>query len=331
MPTPSGTKSLAALWASKYIKAIASYDASNQPKPSGTSTDLIELASQIGRARTANRAIKNLNMASALAWSLTESILVDEIPRHGIDPDLVDPWKISADVHQLFDQVLKAYANGESPQRLSVLVGNRFGQIRRKYTAEDPRVIGFVSLHLHYTGQKLLERLTPPERALVNPYLKVMDDHMYMPLRDAYEAAANHEMDSPVLVAVQHLLPVSTAIAQLVCEHVGRVHAGYQTFSGSLGSDLVRVSSIRDVEMFQVYLCLCVLEDNIRSVQQQLFPLCVMLYPQLGVRWALVQDMLKVLRWEMYDHLNSADMEVFLPYLQLFAEMFSPEVFQFQP
>jgi hypothetical protein len=42
--------------------------------------------------------------------------------------------------------------------------------------------------------------------------------------------------------------------------------------------------------MFQVYLWVCVLEDTISSGQQELFPLCVMLYPRLNVRWELVQQ-----------------------------------------
>ncbi|HHP7244863.1 MAG TPA: hypothetical protein ACFE0H_09280, partial [Elainellaceae cyanobacterium] len=99
-------------------------------------------------------------------------------------------------------------------------------------------------------------------------------------------------------------------------------------YSGALNSEVVRTSSIRDVEMFQVYLCLCVLEDSIRSVQCELFPLCVMLYPSLKVQWKLVQDMIQALTWEMVDRLNSEDMSVFIPYLRLLADMFSKEVFQ---
>jgi hypothetical protein len=80
--------------------------------------------------------------------------------------------------------------------------------------------------------------------------------------------------------------------------------------------------------MFQVYLCLCVLEDDIRSVQQELFPLCVMLYPSLRVSWKLVQQMLKTLGWEMHDCLSPENMGTFLPYLRTLTEMFSADVFK---
>jgi hypothetical protein len=80
--------------------------------------------------------------------------------------------------------------------------------------------------------------------------------------------------------------------------------------------------------MFQVYLCVCVLERSIRTLQEELFPLCVMLYPQLGVRWELVQEMLRILGWEMHDRLHSDHVAIFLPYLRALTAMFSLEVFQ---
>lgn len=314
--------SLAALWARKYVKGLAAREI-----PVEQAKSLTELTGKDGRSHTASKILQNLSLASALAWSLTEALLSNEIARHEIDPSLINPWEIAADAHRLYQLAFQAYADGITPQRLSVVVGHEFGQVRQKYTAVEPRLIGFVSMQVHYTGQKVLERLSLLERSLVSPYLKVMDDHMYMPLREAYEAAASHVPDSPALMAVQHLLPISTAIAQSVCEQVRRLHPGYQSYSGSLNSVTVLTSSIRDVEMFQVYLCLCALEDSIHSVQRELFPLCVMLYPSLRVRWSLVQDMLRVLSWEMHDQLNASDLAIFLPYLNIFTEMFAPDVF----
>ncbi len=321
-PDPS---SLAIAWAQKYVNSVTSFG----PDPSQPQLEnFTDLVSDAGRSQTAQKLGKHLTLASALAWSLTESLLSDQISRHQIDPDLINPWQIAADSHDLFQVTLAAYAEGVTPQRLSVLVSSEFGRIRRKYTEIDPRVIGFVSMQFHYTGRKLQERLSLAERALLAPYLKVMDDHLYMPLREAYEAAANHEPQSPALAAVQRLLPISTAIAHSVSDQVRRQHPAYQSFSGPLASAVVRTSSIRDVEMFQVYLCLCVLEGSIQVVQGELFPLCVMLYPTLNVSWKLVQDMLQTLAWEMHDRLTPHEMAVFLPYLQTLIDLFSPQVFQ---
>jgi hypothetical protein len=315
--------SLASLWARKYIHSLSSQDFMNQQR---SSEDLQFLLSSEGRHYTTAKLKKYLTQASALAWSTTEMLLAEEIQRHNINPNLINPWQIAADSHNLFYKALDAYANSETPQRLSVLVGKELGQVRQKYTAVDPRVIGFVSMQFHYTGRKLLERLSPLERSLLTSYFKVMDDHMYMPLQKAYEAASQHPLDSPVLVAVQHLLPVSTAIALSICNQLSQLYPAYQTYSGFLNSTTVRVSSIRDAEMFQVYLCLCVLQDDISAVQQELFPLCIMLYPKLQVRWSLVQDLLQHLKWEIHDRLEKSDATAFLPYLHTLMDMFSPEV-----
>lgn len=321
----SNVHSLAALWARKYYVSVKG---TNEQSPPKNDNDLKEITSKEGRERTAGKLMHNLNLASAQAWSLTETLLSLEIRRHGINPDLINPLEIAADTRFLFEKVLEAYAQRLTARRLSVIVGKDFGQVRAKYTSVDRRAIGFVSMQFHYTGQKLLEWLSPPERMLWTPYLKVMDDHMYMPLQAAYEAAANHPYDSPGLSAVQHLLPVSTKIAISVCKQICRIHPNYDSYSGPLTNHTVMTASIRDVEMFQVYLCLCVLEDDIRSVQQELFPLCVMLYPSLRVSWKLVQDMLKILGWDMHDRLPPDNMATFLPYLRTLTEMFSCDVFQ---
>jgi hypothetical protein len=321
----SNVHSLAALWARKYYRAVTvDYDAEHLRQ----NESLKEVTSKEGRACTANKLMQNLTLASAKAWTKTETLLSEEIRRHGINPDLINPLEIAADTRYLFQKVLNGYAERATAQRVSVIAVSDFGQVREKYTNVDPRAIGFVSMQFHYTGQMLLEWLSPPEQALWMPYLKMMDDHMYMPLRAAYSAAANYDHDSPVLAAVQHLLPISSKIAETVCNQVCRLHSNHRTYSGSLSDSVVRTASIRDAEMFQVYLCLCVLENDIRSVQRELFPLCVMLYPRLNVSWRLVQDMLQAMGWAMHTHLSADDMAILLPYLRTMTEMFSLEVFQ---
>lgn len=317
--------SLAVIWARKYYLSVVSGANRSQAQPEQILTETKSIES---RKKTADKLIQNLNLASAKAWSLTETLLAEEMRRHNINPELINPLEIAVDTRELFHKALDAYASGVPPQRLSVMVGRNCGRVRKKYTSVDPRAIGFVSMQFHYTGQKLLEWLSLDEQQVFAPYLKVMDDHMYMPLQAAYEAAAQHDEDSPLLLAVQHLLPLSTTIACEVCQSVSRQHPGYQSYSGALTGETVKISSIRDAEMFQVYLCLCVLDRSIYSVQQQLFPLCVMLYPCLKVSWKLVQEMLLFMSWEIQERLPLQDVPIFLPYLRTFSEMFSHEVFK---
>jgi Phycobilisome protein len=323
-PAKSNLYSLATVWAKRYVVAVS--------QPDENPTDLVHTLegydSAQGRQHTEEKLLRVLRLASAQAWAQTEVLLTEEIYQHGIKPELINPWEIAANSHQVFEKAIQAYGQGTSAQHISLMIGNDCGKLRQKYCQDDARVIGFVSMQFHYTGQMLLEQLDPVEHLLFAPYLKVMDDHLYMPLRDAYLAAAEYDVDSETLRAVQRLLAVSTRIARKVYKRVKSRHPGYHSHSGSLGSAAVRVSSIRDIEMFQVYLCLCLLEGNIRSVQEQLFPLCVMLYPRLNVSWDLVQEMLETMGWEMHKRLLPGDMMQFLPYLRTLSHMFSREVFE---
>jgi hypothetical protein len=206
------------------------------------------------------------------------------------------------------------------------VVGADISAIRKKYTSSDPRMIGFVSMQFHYTSQLLIEQLEPAERSLISAYFKVIDDHLYMPLQRAYEAAARHDYNSPVMSTVQRLLPASTQIANNICQTVAELFPAYTSISGVLTDPVVKTSSIRDVEMFQVYLWVCALEGSIAAIQQELFPLCIMLYPKLNVQWELVRQMLNLLRNEISDRLTPQQANTLMPYFRALSQMFSSDV-----
>ncbi|MDY6938800.1 MAG: hypothetical protein SWY16_14140 [Cyanobacteriota bacterium] len=348
-------ETLAKQWAKKYVQNL------ELKTPDEQFSDRLQLSrvvSQEGRERTAQTLSKTLRLVSAQAWNKTEALLAREVQRHQIDPQLINPWDIAADSFRIYDKVLAVYTQQSKPQNLSVsvamgaasgsqhfyeqevevqtdrvppsrlatIVGGDIGTIRKKYTATDPRLIGFVSMQFHYTSQMLLELLSPVEQMLVGSYFKVIDDHLYMPLQRAYEAAANLDYSSPILQAVQRWLPIGTEIATSVCKRAVEHHPNYISYTGQLNSPLVKISSIRDVEMFQVYLWVCALENRIDVVQQELFPLCVMLYPPLKVNWHLVRSLVRLLHEEVRDRLKPKDIDIFRPYLQSLEMMFSPEV-----
>ncbi|MDY7012758.1 MAG: hypothetical protein SVX43_04005 [Cyanobacteriota bacterium] len=312
---PPAIESLPQLWAKKYIQKLVDPEA------------VWENQASMGREAIAANLNESLRHTSARAWTQTEAVLGKEIQRHDIDRQSINPWQIAKDVHYIYEKALAAYAQRTIPRRLSVAISADLGEIRQKYTAVDPRTIGFASMQFHYTGQSLLEPLLKEEQAILSEYFKVIDDHLYMPLQRAYNAAAKYDYHSPILDAVRNLLPAITPIARKIYQDVTELYPGYQCYTASLTDPRVRVSSIRDAEMFQVYLCLCALERNFSSVKQELFPLCAMLYPPLKVNWELVQQLISLLGIEIQRNLGPQRMKVFKPYLQSFAEMFAPEVF----
>lgn len=316
---------LAVNWAKKYYSTVAARE-NQRLRSNPQSSELPDFDGS--RAKIVDKLSETLKVASEIAWSKVEAILGTQIECQGIDPSLINPLDIVADTRNLYRKAIDAYGDRESVYRLSVLVGRDIIEVRRKYSQVEPLVLGFVTLEFQYTNKILLGCLSESERAQFAPYLKIVDDYLHIPYGEINIAAANLAPNSKALLAVQHLLQHTTQIANTVYDRASSRHQGYRSSSGYLTDSEIKVSGIRDIEIFQSYLCWCVLESSIRPVQQELFPICVMLYPKLHVSWELVQDMLLILFWEISDRLPAEDVIVFSPYLQIVREMFSSDVFE---
>ncbi len=307
------------------------------------------LLSNKGIKITAQKLMNSLRTLSLQAWNKTEGLLSEVIKKHRIDPKLINPWEITADSFAIYEQALHLYSQHISSRNLPIkipsfeniqqmevqhsaftqitTISTNVGLLRQKYTQHDPRVIAFVSMQFHYTNLGLLQTLSPLEQILLGSYLKIIDDHLYMPLQCAYNAAGYHDYDSHSLKAVQQILPVSTQVANRICQKIIDLYPNYHSRSGLLSEPLVRLSSLRDIEMFQVYLWVCSLEGSVNAIQQELFPSCVMLYPRLKVHRKIIRCMLHLLKKEIYQHLNHKQANTLIPYLQVLWHMFSPNVF----
>jgi hypothetical protein len=308
-------QTLSKLWTKKYVQKLI------EPE------EVWEVSSKEMRTITTQRLLQSLRSTSAQAWTKTETLLSQEVMRHGINSKLIDPWEIAKDAHSMYEEVLLAYAKQVTPRRLCISIASDLGCIRKKYTEIDPRVMAFVSMQFHYTGQLLIEALSKQEQASVSAYFKVIDDHLYMPLQRLYDAAAKHDYNSPVSEIVRQLLPANSEMARKIATRTIELYPQYRSYSGTLGEPNVKISSVRDVEMFQIYLWVCLLENSMAIIQNELFPLCVMLYPTLNVRWELVRQMLHLMGIELRGRLEPQQVSLFMPYFQALWEMFSPEVF----
>ncbi len=317
MMSPSPHSSLAQQWAKKYVRNLVSTD---QSRDGGAARRGL-------RGRAADKLLDSLRAVSLRAWAQTEEILGPEIQRHQIDRRLVNPWEISQDSFQIYEKALEFYASNTAYTQLPGWIGPDIKKVRQKYTETDPRIMAFVSMQFHYTGQLMMGQLSELERKVLGNCFKVIDDHLYMPLHRAYRAAAAYEFDSPTLLAVRSLMAESSDIAEVIVRKVTSMYPNYHSYSGSFESDVVRTSTLRDVEMFQTYLWVCVLEQNFSAIQDELFPLCVMIYPALKVHWELIMQMVHFLGQEIQGRLGADQLKLFVPYLMALREMFSSEVF----
>lgn len=306
--------SLAEIWAKKYINNLVDVEQE-------WSTALIADKKLVGR-----KLMELLRPTSSKAWAKTEALLGQELARHQIDPNLIIPWEISHDVYHIYQETLQLYVQEEKPYTLAVALGQQIGDMRRKYTQVDARIMGFISMHFHYMGEALLEVLCSPEKEELGSYFKVLDDYLYMPLQRAYNAAAQYDYHDPILGAVRQLLPHIDKIAHSITQQTIRAYPKEESLSGALNHPRLLVSSRRDVEMFQIYLCVCVLEQNIFILQEELFPLCVMLYPPLKVKWQLVRYFISSLQNELSKYLTGSQLKVFQPYVHSLEVIFSSRV-----
>ncbi|WP_293158063.1 MULTISPECIES: hypothetical protein [unclassified Microcoleus] len=279
------------------------------------------------RISMAKQMLTSLRSVSAKSWTKTDYLLSETLVEHGIDTDLIDPWYISGGIHQVYKLAIEAYSEQLSPYRIVNKVSPILGQVRQQVTEIDPRVIGFVAMQYHYTGMQLMELLPEGEQENFGNYVKILDDHLYMPLPRAYEAAANHPSDSVALQSVRLLMSKMTEIAERVVDRVNELYPRYRCYSGPLSSERIRTSSIRDVEMFQVYMWVCLLEGNLHALETELFPLCVMIYPRLNVSWELVSQMTHLLRKEIGAYLSPQQAVYCEPFYEILRRMFSEEVF----
>ncbi len=149
-----------------------------------------------------------------------------------------------------------------------------------------------------------------------------------MPLQRAYAAAAKHDYDSHALSAVQQLLPASTQIAKNVFQKIVEIYPNYRSYTGLLSDSMVKTSSIRDIEMFQVYLWVCALEKDISKNSTRIISIVCHALSHIksavgtySSNAALAQDR----KFAFFLTPKLAD--TLMPYFQVMWQMFSPEVF----
>lgn len=298
-----------------------------------------EVLSQARRKKTVQKLRKPLLHVSLQAWNKTEKLLFKEVKQHRINPESIHSWEIARDSLKIYGKAVDVYPHlpplrhlsSESPSpeavcvysqqlapnQLAKAISTFLGALRQKYNQKDKKVIGFVSIQFHYTNQMLLQLLSHIEQNFIFSYFKVIDDHLFMPLQRAYTTAAKLDCHSVALMAAQHLFPSSTDIAKNITQQVIELYPKKLSDSGYLNNKKVTISSIRDVEIFQVYLWVCADKGKIAAMQQKLFSLCVMLYPTLKVSWEKIRQMLHLLGQVISERLNIEQANTLIPYFQM--------------
>lgn len=190
-------------------------------------------------------------------------------------------------------------------------------------SSSERRIVGFMSTQFHLSAKLVLNRLTTPEQLLLSPYFKFIEEQVCIPWQRVCAAAAKYELNSPLFTLVQKLLPTSQEIAKRVYQRALKLYPNHRSRRGALSDPGVKASSIRDIEMFQGYLWLCALEGNMTAVEEELLPLCMMVFPSIEVTWKLVEQLLPLLVEEIQAMVSPEQMRLLLPYTQAMQQIFS--------
>lgn len=341
---------LTQIWAERYIPDLSTLSSGTE---SFALSELLEAASPEGRTKTVAK-LKGMVEINCKCAGIQTNAIFSYIPSI---VSLTEAQGIAKVAGQVYLNTLDFYRKQPSPphlettelkqktidlskdtlnlepipklsllevQQLAIILEPLLQQFQEQHlSAIDRRAIGFMSTQFHLTAKLILQRLTTPEQLLLSPYFKFIEEQVCIPWQRICAAAANHKSDSLNVAIVKKMLPISRAIAQRVYKRAVRAYPNHHSRRGSLIKPGVKASSIRDIEMFQGYLWLCLLEESMASVEEELLPLCLMVFPNIDVRWELVEQLMPLLASEIQVCLSSDQADFLKPYTRGMQQLFS--------
>lgn len=181
--------------------------------------------------------------------------------------------------------------------------------------SKDWRTLGFITTQINFTNALLREPLTPAERVLISPYLNFVEEQVALPWQRICAAAAKYELTSAAFVVVERMLHKVPEISLACYQRLEKAFPNHYSRRGRLQNSEVQHSCMRDLNMFQSYLWLCVLQGNLKAVEQELVALCIMVLESIGVSWTMTAKGNEILMDEVLQRLNPQERNLVQPYI----------------
>lgn len=182
--------------------------------------------------------------------------------------------------------------------------------------SKDWRTLGFITTQINFSNALLLEQLTPVEQTLIYPYFKFVEEQVALPWQRICAAAVKYDLTSPTFLLVKRMLPIAAEIAVTVYDRLFHFFSNHYSRRGRLNNPAIKHSCLRDLEMFQAYLWLCVLQGSLRVVEQELIALCIMVLESVGVTWEMTARGNELLMEEVLNRLDSPHRIIVQPYAE---------------
>ena len=319
LPNTSSDR-LIQLWTQRYVPDLSTLSLNRGQL---SVSEVMQAASPEARTQTATKLQRLLGTSCELA-GIKMNVLFSYIPNV---VNLSEAERIAQSTAQVYEKILDIYKQ-QSPlhtlqevqlhsetieiealpqwarqviglpniQALALAIEPELLQLQEQHlSSQDRRTLGFLSTQFHFSTKQVLNRLTLPEQVLLSPYFKFLEEQVCIPWQRVCAAAERHQPDSPTLALVEQLLPKSEEIAATVYHRAVKLHPLHLSYRGKLSEPGVAASTLRDLNMFQAYLWLCVLEESMTSIEKELLPLCLMVFPSVEVKGELIESMVKLL------------------------------------
>jgi len=339
----ASTNRLIKLWTVRYIPNLSSLV---QDKTRFPAADLVAAASPEGRTKTVATVRRLLQISCEMA-SLETNSLYTYLPNI---VHLSEVRRIARSINQVYEQTLVIYEQQQSPSQFLKFIDSSYElfsklalpffvlpavtqlaeelepsllQLQADHIGvQDPRMIGFLTTQFHFSTREILKHLTPYECVLLSPYFKFIEEQVCIPWHRVCTAAAKYLSSSPTFALVEHLLPQCHDIAEAVCNQAAQ-QLSHSSRRGTLNNPEVASSTIRDLTMIQGYLLLSILEGNLSAIEQELIPLCLMVFPSIDVEWNFVEQTLSLLVEAIRQRLDANQRELSAAYTQSLQALFA--------
>lgn len=174
----------------------------------------------------------------------------------------------------------------------------------------------FLTTQISISNELFLASLNSVEQVLLKPYFDFLEEYVGIPWRRLCIAAENHRCTSSTLTLVEKMslkIPeISIAVYRQWCQQF----SCYYGRRGRLDHPSVVNSALRDFDMFQVYLWICMLEGNMDAIEQELLLLCTLVYQGIGIPWEMTVKGVELLVSEILNHLEPDEKAQAFPYAQ---------------
>ncbi|HEY9881268.1 MAG TPA: hypothetical protein V6D29_22625 [Leptolyngbyaceae cyanobacterium] len=327
---------LVTIWTDRYLPDLSILSLDRDPL---IRSQLREAASQTGRAQTVAKLQKSVVEDKCKLAAVRMKDFYDHLPKVC---DLMEAVRLSQFASRVYLKLLEVYQAspsaetaskeelwatfGDSPlsawgipkiDKLAETLEPLLLDFQEQYMlSKDWRILGFITTQLNFSNTLLLEELTPAEQALLTPYLNFVEEQIALPWQRICAAAAKHELSSPAFVLVERLLPLVPEISTAVYDRLQKSFPTHYSRRGRLENSAIKHSCLRDFSMFQAYLWLCVLQGNLKVVEQELVALCIMVLDCVDVSWQMTIQGTETLMSEVSSRLSASEKALVQPYAE---------------